>query len=232
MISNTLAQVVESGASLSSRNYRETKAGFTVGLCINSIGQFLPWEVGSSSDSEEIPHFFFLIPRSRTAFTSFHHLSLLQGRCAQATISLTMLSVPLKPCKSHKTLFAGIILERGSLFFLSSTLKHSVPSVIISSYHDAVETFAAVTGCRVRCRLCISSTCRRRYYLKDLPFWMITRIIHRFPTLRLNLFSMVIDFNIYHQIAAHPFVTTEIGLCVTSETGLVFVVTEYQWNSS
>jgi hypothetical protein len=43
---------------------------------------------------------------------------------------------------------------------------------------------------------------------------------------------MVIDFNIYHQIAAHPFVTTEIGLCVTSETGLVFVVTEYQWNSS
>jgi len=33
MISNMLAQVVESGASLSSRNYLETKADFMVGLC-------------------------------------------------------------------------------------------------------------------------------------------------------------------------------------------------------
>jgi len=43
---------------------------------------------------------------------------------------------------------------------------------------------------------------------------------------------MVTDFNIYRQIASHPFVTIEIGLCVISEIGLVFVVTEYQWSSS
>jgi len=39
-----------------------------------------------------------------------------------------------------------------------------VPSVIISSYQDTVEAYAAVTGCRVGGRLCISYTCRRRDY--------------------------------------------------------------------
>lgn len=43
---------------------------------------------------------------------------------------------------------------------------------------------------------------------------------------------MVTDFNVYRQIAAHSFVTIEICLCVTFEIGSVFVVTEYQWNSS
>jgi len=67
-----------------------------------------------------------------------------------------MLQVPLKPCINTKLFFAGIILERDSLFFISSTLKHIVPSVIISSYQDAVEAYAAVTGYRVGCRLFLS----------------------------------------------------------------------------
>jgi hypothetical protein len=32
---------------------------------------------------------------------------------------------------------------------------------------------------------------------------------------------MVTGFNVYHQIAPHPLVTIEIGLCVTSETVLL-----------
>jgi hypothetical protein len=43
---------------------------------------------------------------------------------------------------------------------------------------------------------------------------------------------MVTGFNIYHQIAPHPFVTIESGLCVISEIVLLgFVVAEFQLNS-
>lgn len=155
-----LAQVVEPDTCISSRNYLQTKGGFTVGLCwtpcINSIRQFLPWEFGSSWDREEIPRIFWGTQMFFTAFTC----SCYKAECVQATISILCFKNLQTPVPITQV---WIILQR------SSIILHFIRSETHSAiYYFFVSRYSRILCNCYRCRevrwLSLSHTGRRHDY--------------------------------------------------------------------